>query len=254
MRDDPRSTNGKTQRFIQWRRTTILRWAGIKHYGRLPNDDAGRDFVRAMLSQQTDAPTVKLYAPWLSDDELEEMLESTTLKQPERVSARSLGQLCKVTDAAREQHKLWPLAPTDVPWSTVAKRSEERAKANRPIYRRRRRERLKMAKLTTDRRASIEHAIGPGHAYQAVTILLRVVAGGAAWRKPDGTALAMPSLRVVVHKTLDRMEKEGLIESVFESGVRGLNTRFVRSKKGRKRPVIDNRARNADEISITCTK
>jgi hypothetical protein len=205
----------------------LRRYAWAKHGGRLPDNEVGRACVQAMLSM---GMGVKGYAPWLAPDEFERLQASAAADMPERNVGEYLGRLLKLSDADREQFKLWRIKPHDVPWSTVQKRRRQEATARAPIYKRKRQQRIAMARVADTREASALLAIGTSRTWQRVSDIVPTIRGSAAWRKDNGAPLEGASLRVRFNITLDALKARGLIESKIEQGRRGVNTRFVRAK------------------------
>jgi hypothetical protein len=232
---------------IAARLKTMRMFAYHQHGWRLPNDERGRDYLLAFLSQGMTTNAARLWVPWCSTREFEHIVSEAREVEPHHWSSEYLGQLCRMTDVWREKMKRHHLRPHDVAWSEVQKRVRERKR----VIDRRRKDRLKMAKNTDVREASAILAIGTSRSWQCVSSLLRVLEGGRAWHnKRDGAALAKTSLAVMLTRVLDTLQKSGVIESKIETGIRGLPTRFVRVKSD----VIEHIARSVDEMVLSATK
>jgi hypothetical protein len=100
---------------------TLLR----SRYGHtLPDDDAGREDLHDLLLPVSCGPDAKArmlnivetWAPWMEYAELAELINAinnTPIKQ-RRLSGRQLGQRQNITNAQREQLKLWTISPSDM--------------------------------------------------------------------------------------------------------------------------------------------
>ena len=164
-------------------------------------------------------------------------------------SASRLGDLVGLTDEERERWKLWPLRPCDLPWHKVQERRKERQRAADRERRRKRREVLKMARDLDAREESVFVALPCGR-WTSVSDLITTLQGSRAWLAPDGYPLTNQSLRVLIHRALDKLAAQCLIESKTKVGHTGRPTRFVC------RPKPDSRkektAKNKDNtVTIT---
>jgi hypothetical protein len=211
------------------RRRQLMKLATSRHRGRvLPHDQHGRSLLKALLACGMTGPAAQRWAPWIAPDELQHMINDVDATPPQHWTAQQLGKLVELTDDERERGKLWSLRPCDVEWSAVQERAKERRRGRDRVRKHRKREWMKMAKDLDVREEALFVAIATK--WMPVSELAAKVAGGRAWRCPDGLPVSKPSLRRVVGRSLDRLVASGLIESKTKPGRNGFPTRFIRRR------------------------
>jgi DNA-binding XRE family transcriptional regulator len=239
----------------------LIRLAAIRHYrGVLPDDWHGRCMLKALLACGMTGPDAQRWAPWISAGELQHMINDVDATPPQHWTAQRLGELVELTDDEREAGRLWSMHPCDIEWSAVQARAKERRRGRDRVRKHKKREQEKMANDLDVREESLIAVLG--NAWTPVLALVTKLAGGRAWRGPDGRPVSKPSLRIVVHRSLDRLVASGLIESKTEPGHNGWPTRFVRLRdlegtrfvtgnhgNGNSRPQVN--ARNARQMGTS---
>ena len=126
--------------------------------------------------------------------------------------ADRLGNLIELTYEEREQVRAWRIRPYDVDWSEVQLRRREQDKKRNRERMRQKRKAEREAKNMDCRESSIMTLIGSG--WITASSLVHSVHGGQAWNNDlSSEPLSGASLRVLVHRTLDRLEKRRLILS-----------------------------------------
>jgi hypothetical protein len=226
-RRDRRMTEADWARVASVNFRHLIQLAAIRHYrGVLPDDRHGRCMLKALLACGMTGPDAQRWAPWITADELQHMINDVDATPPQHWTAQRLGELVELTDDEREAGRLWSIHPCDIEWSAVQERAKERRRGRNRERQRKKREQAKMANDLDVREESLLAALGNN--WTPVSALVTKVAGGRAWRCPDGLSVSKPSLRRVVNRSLGRLVASGLIESRTEPGRTGFPTRFVR--------------------------
>jgi hypothetical protein len=114
--------------FIAARLKTMRLFAYHQHRHRLPNNECGRDYLLAFLSQGMTQNAARLWVPWCSAREFEQIAFDARAIPPHLWSSERLGQLCRLTNAWRERMKRYHLRPHDKAWSEIQQRRRERKK------------------------------------------------------------------------------------------------------------------------------
>jgi hypothetical protein len=182
--------------------------------------------LTALLACGMTGPEAHRRAPWIAPDDLQHMIDDVDAVPKQDWTAQRLGTLVKLTDEERERGKLWSLRPSGIEWSVVQERVKARRRGRDRERQRKKRERRKMANDLDVREESLFAALDNG--WTPVSALVTKLAGGRAWRGPDGRPITEPSLRRIVGRSLDRLFARGLIESQKRLGQNGLPMRLVR--------------------------
>jgi hypothetical protein len=113
----------------------------------VPNDDAGRPDLMALLWLASAAPAgaekkvrncIEIFAPWMEAREVEDLMEhiAMTPDYEKAQTSEDLGRSLQVTNAEREWLRLWSLRPCDLTVEEFTKQSKEKKRANREAQRR----------------------------------------------------------------------------------------------------------------------
>jgi hypothetical protein len=186
--------------------------------------------LRAMLATGATEHEARSWAPWAKTRKLKALDAEINALPLYHWMPKRLGDLVELTDEEREADQLWLLRPCDVDWHVVQARVLERRRARNRANVRKSREEAKMANnLSADLDVRNESLwLRTGAEWTDAPCLMRKAAGTRAWRKPNGRPITGAALRVVVHRALDELQAQGLIESKTEPGRNGLPTRLVR--------------------------
>jgi hypothetical protein len=235
----------------------------------VPDSAEGRALLKALLRCKLGGEAVMHAAPWLEPGELQALQRAAR-----RLRLHDIGTQVHLTYAERHEGKLWLLRPCDVPWDEVQRRQRERSlKADRERKRKKRQEQRERREMiantprredaillmlsTTDwmpvsemvRRARTLRRIRHGELYRRGTI-----DAFKAFQGPDGSNVALSSLRKLVHRTLDRLEAVGSVETDLREGTRGPE-RFARKVDLEGGPRPDGfRHRDSVTDGILCRK
>jgi hypothetical protein len=181
--------------------------------------------LKALVATGATEHEARLWAPWITTPLLRTLAAEIDAVPMGYWSPERLGKLVELTNQEREAEELWQLRPCDVDWHLVQAREHERRKARNRARARMKREALNMTKqLARDldvREESVLVAIGTK--WTPVSKVIDMVRGGRAWQ-----ALVGSSLKVIMHRVLDKLVAQGLVESKIAVGTNCLPTRFVR--------------------------
>jgi len=237
----PQAVRGRKRQIAKVReiyRRLLFKLCRMRHGNNFVPDSAeGRNLLKALLRCKLGGEAAMAAAPWLEPAELLALQRTAR-----RLWLHDIGKLVHVTYDERQRGSLWVLRPCDVPWDEVQRQRRERSvKADRERKRKKRQEQRERREMiantprredaillmlsTTDwmpvsemvRRARTLRRIRHGELYRRGTI--------EAFRAFGGGALS--SLRKLVHRTLDRLEALGSVETDLRQGTRGLE-RFAR--------------------------
>ena len=237
----PQAVRGRKRQIVKIHeqyRLQLFRMCKLRHRNHFVPDSAeGRALLKALLRCKLGGEAVMHAAPWLEPGQLQALQRAAR-----RLRLHDIGTQVHLTYAERHEGKLWLLRPCDVPWDEVQRQRRERSvKADRERKRKKRQEQRERREMiantprredaillmlsTTDwmpvsemvRRARTLRRIRHGELYRRGTI--------EAFRAFGGGALS--SLRKLVHRTLDRLEALGSVETDLRQGTRGLE-RFAR--------------------------
>lgn len=204
------------KRLSSLRLLAAMRCGGL--HGRLPDDRHGRNMLKAMLAVGITGPEATRRAPWIKPEELARIIGAVDAAPHGYWDGKRLGELVDLTDAEREAGKLWWLWPSDVDPRVIVARVRERKRVRDRERARKKRDARKMLKDLDVRSEALFAAVGPTW----VTVSqLRFLADGNAWKAPDGRPLAEGALRVAIHRSVDRLVRQGLVETRLEPGRRG---------------------------------
>lgn len=230
----------------QWK---ILKLCKIRHGCRfLPNNEDGRCLLVALLRLG------------LSDDSAVHMalwpLEPPELRKLRRVARRVrwkelgdvLGRILRLTYDERLEAKLFFLWPVDVSREEVQDRQRVRNLERRREKRRQKKGEREMMRKNGSRREVLMALLTDS--WSSVPELAKAAGAYEAFRRPDGKAIGISwnspritasgsmrsvspgptgGLRVVVHRWIDKLEVEGLVETELRPGIRG-QVRYARRK------------------------
>jgi hypothetical protein len=208
----------------------------------ISDDDEGRTMLMVLLRVRTTAESAMESAPWLSERELKALR-----KAGRKMPWNKIGELLKLTDAERTAHKLWYWPPIDVPWEEVrrrqSQRNTEKERERKRKQRAKEREARDMLNHTRGRPLAILLMLGGADAppprprgitlpppptfpptpdgWTAVSALVKRAETVRAFRRPDGWSVSRDSLRVLVHRTLEQMRDDGMIDTKIVKGVHG---------------------------------
>src|ERR1700730_9142739 len=105
---------------FQRRRLKHLRMlAAMRYKGDLPDDVHGRNMLMAMLACGLTGPDAQTWAPWIKPQQLEDMIATVESRE---WNGDALGNLVELTDAEREEGKLFSMRPCDIDWAYVQAR------------------------------------------------------------------------------------------------------------------------------------
>jgi len=201
-------------------------------HNELPDDHRGGAFLKAMLACGLEGLKAYDWAPWIKVRQLNDLIAEADAVPPHYWTPERIGELVELTDDEREAGELWSIRPIDMAWSAIQERVHQRRKArNRKRWRKKQRERYMAEQMSRDldvREESIFVVLD--NKWTPASALMAKVAGGRAWRAQHGPQITGPSLRVLVHKNLDRLLARGLIESKKHPGRNGLSERLVRRR------------------------
>jgi hypothetical protein len=106
------------------------RYGGAKLY-QFPDEDAGRDDLRILLDHYAYANplamwrVVKARAPWMTDDERDELLEEVN-ESPRRWTAQALADALNLTNAERSHRRVRTIGAVDVTPEERQQRSQRK--------------------------------------------------------------------------------------------------------------------------------
>jgi hypothetical protein len=224
-----RMSEADVARVVAIRRRHLLKLARMRRGAK--DGEHGRNMLKALLACGMTGPDAQKWAPWLPPKKLQSVIAEVDSVPSSYWTADRLGDLVELTDAERESGKLWSLRPCDVQWSHVQDRVYERKKArdraSQCRKRARNKEALKMAKDLDVREETLFVAVcSKGKAWTSAMALTSKIEHARSFHAPDGWPIAGASLRTIVHRNLDRLAEQGLIESKTERGRHGFPTRF----------------------------
>jgi hypothetical protein len=111
----------------------------------LPDDDAGREYLRELLLPVSVGPnadikmpnTTEVWAPWMPLDEVLALIAeigSTPISR-RKINGRLLGKRLRVTNGERERLKLWTIAPYDMNPQQVTEQRRAKDRARKRLRR-----------------------------------------------------------------------------------------------------------------------
>jgi hypothetical protein len=125
----------------------LRRYLRCRYGAVLPDDDAGREDLYELLLPISLGPradrvmrnTIEVWAPWASASEADAMIGMVLRTRPcERMRpAKMQGEILSVTNADRDRHRLWTIAPADMDAAQMAE--HRKAKRRKREQERRRR-------------------------------------------------------------------------------------------------------------------
>ena len=163
-----------------------LRWLANDRHG-VHDDQHNRLLLKAMLAWGMEGPAALEWAPWVRD-ELQDIINEVDSKPPWHWTSERIGQMVELTGEERERGKLFSMRPCDVEWSVIQERNRGRKRERDRKRVSDKRRRVKMG-IDLDVRAESIFATLDG-TWMPVSTLAKKLAGGRAWRTPDGAPLA----------------------------------------------------------------
>jgi hypothetical protein len=144
-----RDESAKWETIRRLRYGDFLRFFRHRYGHTLPDDDAGRGdlwLVVTTVSLASNNPKEKmrhvidLWAPWMSEEERDRYIEHVwgLDKYPRTLTNREIGERLGLTNAEREQLKLWRFLPIDKSDAELAQLAKDRERARRASRRRQR--------------------------------------------------------------------------------------------------------------------
>jgi hypothetical protein len=262
----PQAVRGRKRQIAKIRelyRLQLFRMCKLRHGNHFVPDSAeGRALLKALLRCKLSGEAVMDAAPWLEPGELQALQRAAR-----RLRLHDIGTQVHLTYAERQEGRLWLLRPCDVPWDEVQRRQRERSvKADRERKRRKRRE---QREIRERRREMMSEMMGnmPRREEAIMGMLTmdwqddwqdwfpvsELVQQACTWRSfrcgdvvrslrkaflcPNGAPATPSSLRRLVHRTVDKLEDLGFVETMLGKGMRG-TVRYVRISKGRLTPDV----------------
>jgi hypothetical protein len=154
-------------------------------------------------------------------------------KYPWHWTSKRIGEMIELTNEERERGKLWRIRPCDIPWPSVqAHQAERKRRKDRERISNKRKRRAKMLETGIDldvREESLLSVLDTDE-WVSVTRLANKLAGGRAWRRPDGRPILGASLQRIVRRNLDKLAAQRLIDDQRTVGRNGLEERRVRGR------------------------
>ena len=202
-----------------------------------PESIDGHALLKALVRCKLSGEAAMEAAPWLEPAELQALQRAAR-----RLRLHGIGKLVHLTYDERQSGRLWLLRPSDVPWVEVQRRQRERrVKAERERKRRKRQEHRELREMiaNTPRREDAILLMLSITDWMPVSEMVRRartvrrIRSGEIYRKGTIEAfkafinVSLSSLRKLVHRTLDRLEAVGSVETDLRQGTRGPE-RFAR--------------------------
>jgi hypothetical protein len=220
---------------FQRRRLKHLRMlAAMRYKGDLPDDVHGRNMLMAMLACGLTGPDAQTWAPWIKPQQLEDMIATVESRE---WNGDALGNLVELTDAEREEGKLFSMRPCDIDWAYVQARQSYRKKTRDAERARRYRagkmENLKMNKYLSVREEAIYDLLLHAGGKWTVSRLAAKMADHPAFKRPDGAQITAQSLLSRIRDALNHLKAQGMTEEFREPTPRGFE-RVIRWRPGDK--------------------
>jgi hypothetical protein len=220
---------------FQRRRLKHLRMlAAMRYKGDLPDDVHGRNMLMAMLACGLTGPDAQTWAPWIKPQQLEDMIATVESRE---WNGDALGNLVELTDAEREEGKLFSMRPCDIDWAYVQARQSYRKKTRDAERARRYRagkmENLKKNKYLSVREEAIYDLLLHAGGKWTVSRLAAKMADHPAFKRPDGAQITAQSLLSRIRDALNHLKAQGMTEEFREPTPRGFE-RVIRWRPGDK--------------------
>ena len=203
---------------------------------KLPDDDAGRDYVRLWVDHAAQLPDgrrrtemfCEIWAPWMNDNDIANAYEAA-VRCPRFWTGAELGEALNLAMYEREEKRITTIAPADV---SEAKFTELRLEKKRERERARRRMKKKTPSIdrATERQKSLLAAVADIGGWVKVPLIVEKVQNEPCWRDPRGRSLPPKTLKRVVNRELRQLALNGALAERLEPTKWGPDARQVRSR------------------------
>ena len=199
---------------------------------RLPDNEQGEQFLRALLLKGMPASQAPDVAPWARRNNLLwDLLEATNNQRRKPPGPDRLGEMIdfsfdKLKTLKRDYGiAIKHIAPFDAHGSQVrAFWKAERQEKDRERKRKERRKKLSADPATSERAALVRKAVG--WRWTSVAAIMDAIA--PILRDQRNRPLSRPALKVAVHRALDELRAVGLVEDKIGVRKHGGTMRFAR--------------------------
>jgi hypothetical protein len=228
--NDSRSAGGSRGNVVSLRMADLKRLMRHRRGPILPADDDGRDDIFIMLSHiastnnavQQAKHFLEVWAPWMSETEGDEAMRNA-IAASMKWTADELGVRLNLTNAERNALRITTIGAVDFDADARKKRRAEEHRARQRERRLKQRQRPKPPAV--NQRADAIMAALPTVAEVPVTWLVTRLRNTEAFRSLKTAA----SMRKVVHREVDELERRGLaISSMKPSSRRGIDAQWLR--------------------------
>jgi hypothetical protein len=208
----------------------------------LPDDDAGRDYLKLMLDHYAHFPDgrtksvhfAELWAPWLPERERDELIDLSQ-RMPRRWSAIDLGRELNLTREERQERAVTTIRAVDQSDDELreqrnAKKRERQAEKRRlaALERKAAAAAPQPARRRTEREISLIAAVGDGPGWMGMDDLIGAICNEKCWCRRNGRPFDRETMRRLINRLLGPLVDDGTFEGCTTGTKWGQTARKVR--------------------------